>query len=118
MPLTIFAALSLCILNCLLNSSYVYVYVYVFASQADFLNQGSLQMAGNVSVDEIASSFDGSSLYAGTIAPMDAGGDPFAMDYHSWDSDFGHLSYTEYLRLRTEFVSRAPTAYVAQGPQN
>jgi hypothetical protein len=75
------------------------------------VNKGSLQMASNVSVE-----FDGSSLYAGTIAPMDSGGDPFAQDYHSWDSDFGHLSYTEYLDLRTEFVSRAPSSYVRGAP--
>lgn len=74
-------------------------------------------MAGNVSLSEVASSFDANSFYKGTIAPMDAGGDPFAKDYHSWDSDFGHLSYTEYLKLRTQFVSRAPTSYVTQSAQ-
>lgn len=77
------------------------------------MNKGSLQMSGNVSV---TTGFDGNAVYKGTVAPMDAGGDPFAMDYHSWDSDFGHLSYTEYLNLRTEFVSRAPSSYVRGAP--
>jgi len=44
------------------------------------------------------------------------GGDPFALNYHSWDSDFGHLSYIEYVDLRTEFVSRAPSSYVVAAP--
>ncbi len=108
------------------------------------MNEGSLQVVGNVTVlNGIVSNskFDGSVLYEGTIAPKDAGGDPFAPNFHSYDSDFGHLSYLgnfliiafwgiffthfnllciflEYLDLRTQFVSRTPSSYVVASPQD
>ena len=57
------------------------------------MNYGTLQMAGDNGQAVIAADFNATAQYIGAVAPLDAGGDPFAQDYHSWDSDFGHLSY-------------------------
>jgi len=71
-------------------------------NNGDFLNFGTLQMASGVE-------FDSSATYRGTEIPIENGGDVFALEYHSYDMDNGGLSYNQYVQLRTEFVSRAPT---------
>lgn len=71
-------------------------------NNGDFLNFGTIQMAGGVNL------FDSSAMYKGTELPLENGGDVFALEYHSYDMDMGGLSYDQYVQLRTEFVSRAP----------
>jgi len=77
----------------------------VSEDSGDFLNQGTVQMMEGVD------GFASNALYQGTELPVDSGGDVFALEYHSWDMDNGGLDYTEYVRQRTEFVSRAPNGW-------
>lgn len=50
----------------------------------------------------------------GITLPLRNGGDPLAENYHTWDTDPGHLDYSEYIILRTEFVSRTPNGWSEQ----
>jgi hypothetical protein len=67
----------------------------VMADQADFVNLGT--------VETIASNgtmvFEGNNLVEGTAIPVENGGDPFALQFHSWDLDQGGLSFTGHLLL-------------------
>jgi hypothetical protein len=74
-----------------------------------FLNLGTIQMANGVQ------DFNSSFLYEGAVVPIEDGGDPYAKTFHTWDTDEGNLDYSEYVRLRTEFVSRAPLGWSGQG---
>lgn len=74
----------------------------VMSDQADFVNLGTIQVSNGSSL------FDANNYFKGTILPLESGGDAFALDFHSWDLDQGGLDFTEYIQLRTEFVSRAP----------
>lgn len=58
------------------------------ADQADFVNLGYVE-TGNGTM-----TFDGNNLVEGTVIPVENGGDPFALQYHSWDLDQGSLSFT------------------------
>ncbi|KAJ1415652.1 hypothetical protein B484DRAFT_401409 [Ochromonadaceae sp. CCMP2298] len=80
----------------------------ITVDSGDFLNQGTVQM-----MDGVAGFFS-NGLYAGTELPVESGGDVFALEYHSWDMDNGGLDYTEYVRQRTEFVSRAPNGWTSE----
>lgn len=76
----------------------------ITVDQGDFLNYGEIQMRyGNLGA---------SLMYEGVELPKTNGGDVFALDYHTYDMDNGALSYTSYVELRTQFVSRAPDDYV------
>jgi hypothetical protein len=77
----------------------------ISSDSGDFLNLGTVQMKNGVS------SFFANALYQGTELPIENGGDVFALEYHSWDMDNGALDYTEYVKTRTEFVSRAPNGW-------
>ena len=70
-------------------------------NQGDFLNLGQIKMANGMD-------FRASDLVQGTIIPKENGGDAFALNFHSYDSDEGSLDYREYVDLRRRFVSRAP----------
>ena len=39
------------------------------------------------------STFDSSNLFEGRIVTLENGGDPFALQFHSYDLDEGHLNY-------------------------
>lgn len=75
----------------------------VMEDGADFRNLGNLQMGSGFAL------FNGSNLIQGTIIPIENGGDVFSLYYHSWDRSFD--SFTQYVSLRTEFVSRAPVGW-------
>ena len=103
----------------------------IMADQADFVNLGTVQMTNGSAL------FDANNLVEGTIFPVENGGDPLALQYHSWDLDQGGLNYEgnciyfdiisilidlpfflillsyilEYVRLRTLYVSRAPAGW-------
>lgn len=72
---------------------------------ANFVNEGTVQMSAG------AAMFQADALIEGTIVPVQNGGDPFALDFHGWDEDYGGLNYNEYLHLRTIFVSHTPPGY-------
>lgn len=57
------------------------------ADQADFVNLGTVQMTNGSAL------FNGNNLVEGTIIPVENGGDPFALQYHSWDLDQGGLDF-------------------------
>ncbi len=77
----------------------------LMADNADFMNQGTVQMAkGNLY-------FTANNLYQGTVLPTESGGDVFALNFHSYDLDSGWLSYLDYVQLRTQYVSRAPVGW-------
>lgn len=93
------------------------------ADQADFVNLGTVETSNGTLI------FDGNNLVEGTVIPVENGGDPFALQFHSWDLDQGGLSFTgvpfplpfltppptvEYLRLRTLYVSRAPVGWTEE----
>lgn len=106
------------------------------ADQADFVNLGTVQMQNGSEL------FSGDILVEGTVIPSENGGDLFALDFHSWDLDQGALDFSgalcsdegcvvvfcdvclitysmlcsvvEYVRLRTEFVSRAPIGWTEE----
>jgi len=80
----------------------------IMADQADFVNLGTVQMANGTAL------FSGDNLVEGTVIPVENGGDFFALDFHSWDLDQGKLDFSEYVRLRTEFVSRAPIGWTEE----
>ena len=67
---------------------------------------------------EGVSNFFSNILYKGTELPVDNGGDFFALEYHSWDTDNGALDYREYLQLRTRFVSRVPDGWTSADQQS
>lgn len=69
----------------------------IMSDGGDFVNLGTLQMT-----DPNPSTFTGNSLIQGTIIPEAAGGDVFALNFHSWDADMGAINYQEYIRLRNE----------------
>ena len=71
---------------------------------ADFNNVGSLQMGDGYL------KFNGSNLILGTVIPIENGGDVYAKNFHSFDID-GYLDFSEYVALRTQFVSRAPEGW-------
>jgi len=77
----------------------------IMDDNADFLNLGYLQMMYG------ASNFNAGNLYRGTVIPVENGGDLFASNYNSWDMDQNKLSTTEYVTLRTLFVSKAPEGW-------
>lgn len=77
----------------------------IIADNGGFLNLGSLQMLEGVE------KFTANALYQGTEVPLENGGDVFALEYHSFDNDEGALDYTQYVDLRTRFVSRAPNGW-------
>jgi hypothetical protein len=77
----------------------------ITSDNGDFQNFGTIQMRDGVS------DFFSSVMYKGSELPVDNGGDYFALEYHSWDTDNGALDYTEYLQLRTRFVSRVPNGW-------
>jgi hypothetical protein len=58
------------------------------ADQADFVNLGTVETSNGTMV------FDGNNLVEGTAIPVENGGDPFALQFHSWDLDQGGLSFT------------------------
>jgi hypothetical protein len=58
------------------------------ADQADFVNLGTVQIVNG------SQGFSFSNLVEGTVIPTENGGDPFALDFHSWDLDQGALSTT------------------------
>eukprot|EP00604_Paraphysomonas_vestita_P003774 CAMPEP_0174823180 /NCGR_PEP_ID=MMETSP1107-20130205/22153_1 /TAXON_ID=36770 /ORGANISM="Paraphysomonas vestita, Strain GFlagA" /LENGTH=163 /DNA_ID=CAMNT_0016044737 /DNA_START=1132 /DNA_END=1623 /DNA_ORIENTATION=- len=80
----------------------------IMADQADFVNLGTVQMTNGSAL------FNGNNLVEGTIIPVENGGDPFALQYHSWDLDQGGLDFEEYVRLRTLYVSRAPVGWTEE----
>lgn len=80
----------------------------VTSDNGDFQNFGTIQMKEGVS------KFSSNALYKGSELPVDNGGDFFALEYHSWDTDNGALDYREYLQLRTRFVSRVPDGWTSQ----
>ncbi len=98
----------------------------IMADQADFVNLGTIQMTNGSTL------FSGDVLVQGTVIPLENGGDFFALEFHSWDLDQGALDFTgkwlyllffnfakvffylEYVRLRTEFVSRAPVGWTEE----
>ena len=57
----------------------------IMENNADFLNNGKMIMADG-------STFNAANYYQGTILPKANGGDLFALDYHSYDLDFGNLN--------------------------
>eukprot|EP01031_Cornospumella_fuschlensis_P036977 gene36977-44857_t len=58
-------------------------------------------------VDKFASN----ALYKGTALPVENGGDVFALEFHSWDTDLGALNTEEYVRLTAQLVSRVPNGW-------
>lgn len=82
----------------------------IMDDNADFLNLGYLQMMHG------ASGFTAGNLYKGSVIPVENGGDMFASNFNSWDMDQSKLSTTEYVRLRTLFVSKAPEGW-SEGEQ-
>ena len=74
----------------------------ITSDNGDFQNFGTIQMRDGVA------DFFSSMMYKGSELPVDNGGDYFALEFHSWDTDNGALDYSEYLQLRTRFVSRVP----------
>ena len=80
----------------------------IMADQADFVNLGTIQMSNGTAL------FSGDNLVEGTVIPKENGGDYFALQFHSWDLDQGALDPSEYIRLRTEFVSRAPIGWTEE----
>lgn len=74
----------------------------VTSNNGNFQNYGTIQVVGGGTV------FTESMMYIGTDVPLENGGDPFAQKYHSWDMDNGALDYSQYLQLRTKFVSHVP----------
>jgi hypothetical protein len=59
-------------------------------------------------------SFSANNMFRGTIIPVENGGDSFALSFHSYDMDEGRLTYSEYVTLRTQFVSRAPKGWTEE----
>lgn len=80
----------------------------ISSDSGDFLNLGTVQMKSGVT------SFSSNAMYQGTELPIENGGDVFALEYHSWDMDNGGLDYREYVKQRTEFVSRAPNGWTKE----
>jgi hypothetical protein len=76
----------------------------ITADQGDFLNLGTLEMKNY-------ESFNGESLFEGTIIPTENGGDRYALNFHSWDMDEGQLDFTEYIDTRKRLVSKAPPGW-------
>jgi hypothetical protein len=83
----------------------------VSSDNGDFQNLGTIQMKNSVG------DFSSEALYKGTELPVDNGGDFFALEYHSWDTDNGALGYSEYLLLRTRFVSKVPDGWTFSSQQ-
>jgi hypothetical protein len=75
------------------------------SNNGNFVNYGTIQVRGD---DTGQAKFQGSVMYLGTDVPLENGGDPFALQYHTWDMDNGALDYSQYLTLRTKFVSHVP----------
>lgn len=82
----------------------------IMGDLGDFVNLGSVQMSNG------DAAFDANNVVEGSILPLENGGDVFALNFHSWDLDQGALDYSEYIKLRKEFVSRTPTAWTTAHP--
>lgn len=57
----------------------------IMENNADFLNNGKMIIADGLT-------FNAGNYYQGTILPQANGGDLFALNYHSYDLDFGNLN--------------------------
>lgn len=79
------------------------------SDNGDFQNFGTVQMRGNA--------FAANALYKGAALPVENGGDVFALQYHSWDTDLGALNTEEYVRLTAQLVSRVPTGWTPSDQQ-
>ena len=77
----------------------------LFSDNGNFLNLGAVQMLYGVK------DFAASVFYRGTELPVENGGDVFANNYHTWDTDNGALDYTQYIDERTRYVSKAPEGW-------
>jgi hypothetical protein len=76
----------------------------ITTNNGNFKNFGTIQVKGNVN----AGAFSGNMMYIGADVPLENGGDPFALSYHSWDMDEGSLDFSQYISKRTQFVSQVP----------
>ncbi len=80
----------------------------ITSDNGDFQNLGTIQQ-----MFKEGSVFDSSIMYKGSELPVENGGDSFAFEYHSWDMDTGKLDFSQYIKLRTQFVSRVPNGWTA-----
>eukprot|EP00981_Chlorochromonas_danica_P009021 scaffold2421_cov171-Ochromonas_danica.AAC.11 len=76
-------------------------------------NNGDFQNFGTVQMRYGSTDFSSNAYYIGSAVPIENGGDVFAKDFHSWDTDLGALSTSEYTRLTSELVSRVPNGWTA-----
>lgn len=76
-------------------------------------NNGDFQNFGTVQMRYGSADFSSNAYYIGSAVPIENGGDVFAKDFHSWDTDLGALSTSEYTRLTSELVSRVPNGWTA-----
>jgi hypothetical protein len=77
----------------------------IASDNGDFQNFGTVQMMNGVH------DFSGNAFYKGTALPVENGGDVFALEFHSWDTDLGALNTEEYVRLTSLLVSKVPVGW-------